>query len=57
MTAFFSFIHAVWNWLVSFSGSVIMIFFVISAVILLIEAIWYHLPGGNSSPRKGGDRS
>lgn len=57
MTAFFSFIHAVWNWLVSFSGSVIMIFFVISAVILLIEAIWYHLPGRNSSQRKGGDRS
>lgn len=42
----------VWKYLVSFCGSVVMIFFVVSLVLILVEMIWYH-----TGHKKGGGQS
>ncbi|MGI6003654.1 MAG: hypothetical protein ACOX74_08575 [Lachnospiraceae bacterium] len=53
MQAFLSVVQHIWNWLIHFSGSVVMIFAVISALLILAESIWYRT--GRKSSRKGGD--
>lgn len=42
MTMILYWVHHIWNWIVGFTGTVALIFLIISIILVLIEIALYH---------------